>query len=348
METLGGTEFAPESAYLNTSTCGLLPHRAVTAMAELARELAAGRPEGAGDWGQVSAARGSFARLTGVSEGRVAVGGSVSVHTGLIASSLPPGAEVLFPEGEFASVVTPFTARGDLQARYAPLDGLADAVRSGTALVAFSAVQSADGRIVDLRAVREAAAAHGARTLLDASQSAGWLPLDAGAWDFTVTGGFKYLLCPRGVSFLTVTEEAQRTVAPLHAGALAAESPWEAFYGPVKRFARSARRFDEPPAYLSYHGAAPALALLEEIGVEAVHAHATALARRFREGLSSLGHTPIPGDSAIVAVPGLGGRAEELARAGVVVSARAGNLRAAFHLYNSAADVDRALEAIAG
>jgi selenocysteine lyase/cysteine desulfurase len=348
METLGGAEFAPEMTYLNTSSCGLLPRRTVAAVKLLADELAAGRPAGAGDFSEVSAARRSFARLAGVDEERVAVGGSVSVHVGLIAASMPPGAEVLFPEGEYASVITPFTVRGDLKLRYAPLDGLAEAVRPGTALVAFSSVQSADGRIADLPAVRAAAAAHGARTLVDASQSAGWLPLDAGAWDFTVTGGFKFLLCPRGVSFLTVTEQAQECVVPIHAGTFASEVLWGTTYGPVEELARSARRFDEPPAFISYHGAKQSLELLEEIGIDAVHAHDTALARRFRAGLTELGHEPVPGDSAIVAVPGLGHRAPELARAGILVSDRAGNLRAAFHLYNSAADVARVLEVLSG
>ncbi|MFD9220872.1 aminotransferase class V-fold PLP-dependent enzyme [Streptomyces sp. NPDC060064] len=348
METLGGAEFAPDTTYLNTSTCGLLPRRTVAAVTALAEELAAGRPGGAGDFSEVTAARQSFARLTGVDEERVAVGGSVSVHVGLIASSLPTGAEVLFPEGEYASVITPFLVRGDLKLRYAPLDELADAVRPGTALVAFSSVQSADGRIADLPAVRAAAAAHGARTLVDASQSAGWLPLDAGAWDFTVTGGFKFLLCPRGASFLTVTEEAQQTLVPIHAGTFAAEVLWGTTYGPIEELAHSARRFDEPTAFLSYHGARQSLALLEETGIDAVHAHNTALARGFRAGLSELGHEPVPGESGIVAVPGLGHRVPELARAGITLAERAGNLRAAFHLYNSAAEVDWVLDVLSG
>lgn len=342
------TEFAPETTYLNTSTCGLLPRRTVEAVKALAEDNAAGRRAGSGDFEVVDGARAGFARLAGVGVDRVAVGGSVAVHVGLIAASLPAGAEILAPEGEFSSVVTPFALRGDLKVRYVPLEGLADAVRPGTALVAFSAVQSADGRMADLDAVRAAAAAHGARTLLDAAQSAGWLPLDAGAYDYTVTGAFKFLLCPRGTSFLTVTEEAQQTLSPLFAGMAAAEDPSTSTYGPVTRLAPDARRFDAPPSFLSYHGAERSLALLEEVGVDAVHGHVTALAARFRTGLAGLGFQAVPSTTAIVAVPGLGGREPELARAGVMVSSRAGNLRAAFHLYNTEADVDRALDVLSG
>ncbi|UYQ61447.1 aminotransferase class V-fold PLP-dependent enzyme [Streptomyces peucetius] len=343
-------EFAPRTTYLNTAVYGLLPRRSIRAVTALAEELGEGRAGGPGNFSAVTAARRSFARLAGVDEDRVAVGGSVSTHVGLIAASLPPGAEVLSPEGEFTSLVTPFSVRDDLKRRYVPLDELAEAVRPGTALVAFSSVQSADGRVADLAAVRAAAAAHGARTLLDASQSAGWLPLAAGDWDFTVTAGYKFLLCPRGVSFLTVTEEAQESLPALHAGTVSAERPWQddTLYGPIAELARSARRYDETPAYLPYHGAEQSLALLEECGIEALHAHGTALAARFRAALREHGHEPVPGDSATVAIPGLGDRAPELGRAGVLVSGRAGNLRVAFHLYNSPADVDRILERLVG
>ncbi|MEO3977069.1 aminotransferase class V-fold PLP-dependent enzyme [Streptomyces sp. CAU 1734] len=346
METLGGSEFAPDTTYLNTAMCGLLPARAVTVMNTLLAELAAGRPGGSGEFTVLEAVRESFARIAGVGPERVAVGGSVSVHAGLIANSLPPGAEVLFPEGEYSSVVTPFAVRGDLRLRYAPLEDLAGAIRPGTALVAFSMVQSADGRIADRAAIRAAAAAHGTRTLVDASQSAGWLPLDAGEWDFTVTAGFKFLLCARGVSFLTVGEEAGETVTPIHAGPFAAADLWGQPYGPVPELAGTARRFDEAPAFLVYHGAQASLALLEEIGIGAVHAHATALARDLRDGVEALGHRAVPGESAIVALPGLGGRAAALSGAGIVVSERGGNLRLAFHLHNSAADVARVLEVL--
>lgn len=349
MESMGintGIEFAPTSTYLNTASCGLLPRRAVTAVHRLATENAEGRPGGAGDFEAVDAARAAFARLVGVDPGRVATGGSVAVHAGLIAGSLPPGAEVLVPEGEFASIVNPFVLRGDLKMRYVPLAELAGAVTPSTALVSFSAVQSADGRTADLPAVRAAAAAHGARTLLDATQAAGWLPLDANAYDYTLTGAFKWLLCPRGVSFLTVREEAQDSLAPLHGGWLAAADTWNSTYGPLDRLAPDARRFDEPTAFLAYHGAAAALTLVEEVGVAAIHAHDTALAARYRRGLAALGHTPVPGDSPVVSVPGLADRASGLTRAGILTSARAGHLRAAFHLYNTEADVDRLLDVL--
>ncbi|MFG2883093.1 aminotransferase class V-fold PLP-dependent enzyme [Streptomyces sp. NPDC048297] len=346
-ESLVRAEFSPKNTFLNTASSGLLPARTVAALHEAVAIRAEGRPMDP-LFEDVEAARASFARLASVPAGRVAAGPSVAAQTGLVAASLPSGAEVLTAEGDFTSVINPFHTRGDLKVRAVPLERLAESVRPGTALVAVSAAQSADGRITDLPALREAARAHGARTYVDFSQAAGWLPMDAGAYDFTVSTAFKWLLGPHGAAFLVVPEDFGDLI-PLLAGWVAAESPWDSCYGPVTELAHSARRFDVSPALFTYAGLRHSLALIEELGVAAVHAHDLALADRFRAGLASLGHAPLPAPgSAIVSVPGLGERQGEVSRAGIEVSDRAGNLRASFHLYNTEADVDRLLDVLAG
>ncbi|MEU0334501.1 aminotransferase class V-fold PLP-dependent enzyme [Streptomyces sp. NPDC006193] len=346
-ESVVRAEFRPKRIHLNTASSGLLPARTVAALQEAALLRAEGRsllPL----YEDVEASRAAFARLVGVPATRVAAGASVAAHTGVIAASLPAGAEVLTAEGDFTSVLNPFHVRGDLKVRAVPLERIAESVRPGTALVAVSAAQSADGRIADLPALREAARAHGVRTYVDFSQAAGWLPVDADAFDFTATVAFKWLLGPHGAAFLTVPEDFGG-LTPFLAGWVAGEVPWDSCYGPVAELARSARRFDLSHALFTYAGLRRSLELIEELGVSALHAHAVALADRFRAGLADLGREPVPAPgSAIVAVPGLGSRQPELSEAGIEVSDRAGHLRAAFHLHNTAADVDRLLEALAG
>ncbi|MFH9086213.1 aminotransferase class V-fold PLP-dependent enzyme [Streptomyces sp. NPDC017673] len=340
-------EFTPKSIYLNTASNGLLPARSVAALKDAALLRAEGRPL-TSLYEDVEASRAAFARLVGVPATRVAAGASVAAHTGVIAASLPAGAEVLTAEDDFTSVLNPFHVRGDLKVRTVPLEAVAESVRPGTALVAVSAAQSADGRVADLPALREAARAHGARTYVDFSQAAGWLPVEADAYDFTASVSFKWLLGPHGAAFLTVPEDFGG-LTPLLAGWVAAERPWDSCYGPVAELAHSARRFDLTHALFTFAGLRRSLELVEELGVDAVHAHDTALADRFRAGLAGLGHEPVPAPgSAIVSVPGLGARQPALSEAGIEVSDRAGNLRAAFHLYNTAADVDRLLEALSG
>ncbi|WP_416967407.1 aminotransferase class V-fold PLP-dependent enzyme [Streptomyces sp. 4F14] len=339
------TEFAPRTTYLNTASSGLLPTRSVTAIQEAVALRAQGRPLDP-LWADVETCRAAYGRLTGVPAERVAAGPSVATHTALIAASLPPGAEVLTAEDDFTSVLNPFHVRDDLKVRAVPLERLAESVRPGTALVAVSAAQSADGRIADLPALREAARRHGARTYVDFSQAAGWLPFDAGDYDYTASVTFKWLLGPHGSAFLTVPEDFG-TLVPLLASWVSAEAPWDACYGPVTELAHSARRFDTTPALFSYAGLRASLELIEELGVSTIHAHDLALADRFRTGVEALGHRVLPAEgSAIVSVPGLGVRQPELARRGIQVSDRAGNLRASFHLNNTREDVDALLEAL--
>ncbi|MEU8469432.1 aminotransferase class V-fold PLP-dependent enzyme [Streptomyces sp. NPDC029006] len=346
-ESLVRAEFSPKSIYLNTASNGLLPARTVAALRDAALLRAEGRPL-LPLYDDVEGARAAYARLVGVPESRVAAGATVAAHTGVIAASLSAGAEVLTAESDFTSVLNPFHVRGDLKVRTVPLERIAESVRPGTALVAVSAVQSTDGRLADLPALREAAHAHGARTYVDFSQAAGWLPVDAGAHDFTASVAYKWLLGPHGAAFLTVPEDFGGLV-PVLAGWVAAEEPWDSCYGPVGELAHSARRFDLSHALFSYAGLRPSLELIEELGLSAVHAHAVGLADRFRAGLADLGHEPLPAPgSAVVSVPALGSRQQGLSEAGIEVSDRAGNLRASFHLYNTAEDVDRLLQALAG
>lgn len=172
------SSIAPGITYLNTATMGLPPTRTAEALRTAIDDCATGRPPLDRYEAAVGAARASFARLLSTSVDRVAIGSTVSTSVGKIAAALPAGSEVLVADGDFSSLVNPFAGRGDLTLRSVPLAGLAAEVRPGTALVAVSAVQSADGRVADLPAIRAAAAAHGARTLVDATQAAGWLPCE--------------------------------------------------------------------------------------------------------------------------------------------------------------------------
>jgi selenocysteine lyase/cysteine desulfurase len=346
-DSLAPAEFAPEVCFLNTAAMGLLPARTRAALDADLDAWAAGRCDPVSYDRAVGAARASFARLVGTAPERVAIGSQVSALVGLIAEALPSGAEVLLAEGEFTSLSQPFRNRPDLVLRTVPLESLADEVRPSTALVAVSAVQSADGRVADLVALRAASTAHGARLLVDTTQSSGWLTVRADQADYLVCGTYKWLLCPRGTAFLAASPEAMESLRPLAPGWYAGDDPWTNCYDSVT-LAPDARRFDVSPAWLLFVGTAASLSLVEELTPERIGAHNLALGERFRAGLAALGHRPVPGRSAIVSVPGLGAAAPRLAEAQVLMSNRAGNLRAGFHLYNTCTDVDRALEVLSG
>jgi selenocysteine lyase/cysteine desulfurase len=335
-------EFEPAGIYANTASIGLPPRRAVDALHEAIRTWWAGRAEAAGYDEVVNRARQLFASLVGTTPERVAIGNQVSTFTALVATALPDGARVLAAEEDFTSVLFPFLAHADrgVHVQTVPLAGLVDAIGPGVDLVAVSAVQSADGRLVPggLEALSSAAARHGSLTYVDATQAVGWLPFDADRFDFVSCAAYKWLLSPRGTAFGVVRPERLGMLRPLYAGWYAGDDPWTSIYGPPFRLAKDARRLDISPAWLSWAGTVPALELLAEVGIAAIHRHDLALANALRGRLG----LP-PGDSAIVtAQDGL----ERLRAAGIKASVRAGAVRLSFHLHNTEADVDAVARAL--
>jgi selenocysteine lyase/cysteine desulfurase len=336
--------FAPERIYLNTASFGLPPRPAFEAYEAAAAEWRGGRT-GFDGWDRsVGVARATFARLADVAEGDVAIGAAVSAFAGLVAAALPAGARVLCAEEDFTSVLFPFLAqeRRGVAVELVPLERIAEAVDARHDLVAVSAVQSADGRLADLDAIAAAAAHHDVRSFIDTTQAMGWLPLDCSRFDYTACHGYKWLLSPRGTAYFTIRPERRDDLIPHAAGWYAGEDEGGSYYGAPLRLAHDARRFDLSPAWLCWVGAAPALALLENVGIEAIRAHDVGLANRLRAGLGLA-----PADSAIVAASGLpSDTAERLRDAGVMAAARGGALRLSCHLYTTESDVDRALEVI--
>ncbi|RKS08607.1 selenocysteine lyase/cysteine desulfurase [Nocardiopsis sp. Huas11] len=334
-------QFAPETTYLNTATHGLAPARATRALERHVREVASGRFSAGSADAVIDAARASYARLTGVPVDRIAVGTHVAQFVGTVAATVPAGAEVLVPVREFASVGFPFMAREGVTVREVPLERLPDEVGPGTAMVAVSAVQSADGAIAPLEQLITACRNHGARLLVDTTQAAGWLPVPCDRIDYTVCSTYKWLLGPRGAAFLTGTAEALAELAPLAPNWFAGAEPWNSLYGGPLRLATEARRLDLAPVWSAWLGLAPALELIEEVGVETIRAHDAALGDRLRAARDMA-----PTGSAIVSLPAPEGAAERVAEAGVVAAVRDGRLRASFHLYNDESDVDRLVKAL--
>jgi selenocysteine lyase/cysteine desulfurase len=339
-------QFAPETSYLNTASFGLPPARTFAAVRAALDAWSAGRAAPTAYDPLVAEVRARFAALLGARVEDTSIGGTVAALTAPIAAALPAGAEVLCARGEFTSTIQAFHSRGDLAVRTVPLERLADSVRPATALVAVSAVQSADGRVTDLPALHAACRERGARLLVDATQAAGWLPLSAADAEYWVCADYKWLLGARSIGFLVLDEAAAREdgLRPPTPGWYGTADPWADPYGPVEP-APDARRFDTTPDWLGCVAAAESLAFLSSVGIDLIHRHDLALAREFREGATARGLAPASADdSAIVSLPG----APPLTTPGVVTSHRAGALRLSFHVYNTRADVERALRALNG
>jgi selenocysteine lyase/cysteine desulfurase len=338
MRVAFGQEFDVPDGYLNTASIGIpsvAVGRAVTAAVRDWR-VGTARP---GDFdAAVERGRGAFAELVGVGGHRVTIGGAASALVGLVAASVPDGARVLVPAGDFTSVTWPFAAQAGrgVTVTEAPPDELGERA-SEYDVVAASVVQSADGRILDLDALR-AARAWGTRVVLDATQALGWFDGELGWADAVVASGYKWLLSPRGVAWLAVHPDLDPV--PQLAGWYAGDDPWTSVYGLPMHLAADARRLDTSHAWYCHVGAGVALPWFASLDRAAVRAHCAGLADAFRAGLGME-----PAGSAIVAVRHPDA-VERLAAAGIVASSRAGAARVSFHVYNTEADVAAALRAL--
>ena len=252
-------EGTPTRGYLDSATFGLPPRSTLAAMEDALAGWRTGRRWR--DWEEDGeACRELFAGLVGARAEDVALVGTTSVATGLVAASLPveEGANVVLYERDFTSAMLPFRTlepRG-VELRLAPLERLAEAVDEHTALVSVSLVQSAEGRVVDLDALRAA----GAPILLDATQAVGAYPVDLTGVDYLVAHGYKWLLCPRGLTFFYVSPERRLQLEPLTAGWKSRLDPYADYYG-LPELTPDARRLDVSLPWFSAAGGRPSLEL---------------------------------------------------------------------------------------
>lgn len=337
-----GERFDIRSGYLNTASIGVPSVSTADRLVETIAEWRTGAVQPADFDVDVSAARAAWASLLGVSVDDVAIGATVSQLIGLVAASVPDAARVVTVKGEFTSVTFPFAAQAHRGVTVTEVDPehLVDSV-SAADVVAVSVVQSADGAIADLDAVRAAAGVTGTRVVLDVTQAAGWMPLDLRWADYVIGASYKWLLAPRGAAWVAVRPDKLADVIPSAANWFAAEDPWEGIYGLPLRLATTARRLDLSPVSFAHRGAATSLPWLASLDMAAVRDHCVGLADT---ALMELGLAPR--GSAIIALDLSDEDAVRLSDAGVVASARAGRIRLSFHVYNSEADVELMLHAL--
>jgi len=334
-------EGSPTRGYLDTATYGLPPRTTVAAVEEA---LASWRGRGSWlDWEQDGeACRELFAQIVGAQAEEIAYVAAASVAAGIVAASLPTeaGANVVLYERDFDSVLFPWRplAERGVELRMLPLERLAEGIDERTALVAVSLVQSSDGRVPDLAAIKAA----GTRLFLDGTQAVGSIPVSLEGVDYLVAHSYKWLLSPRGLCFFYVRPERLPEITPWLAGWKSRSDPFEDYYG-APELASDAHRLDVSIPWFSAPAARASLDLIAGLGPETIGEHNLALAHSFA---SELGLAEPASPILRVPVDDADSAVERLKRAGVACSARSGSIRFAFHLYNDEQDVALALEAL--
>lgn len=224
----------------------------------------------------------------------------------------------------------------------------AEVIDERTRLVAVTHVGFRNGARLDAAAISRIAHERGALMLLDCYQSAGSMTVDVKALDvdFAVGGLYKYLLGTAGVAFLYVRNSLVQELVPTVSGWFA-QADIAAMNIASNCPAPSARRFEagSPPVVACY-AAEAALAIIAEVGTDAIEQRVRNLSAACMDQLAAIGWPAVTPreDSrrgAMIAIPSRdsAGLDAALAARDIVVSHRDANVRACFHFYNNDADI---------
>ena len=315
--------------------------------------------------------REAFARLVGAHSDDIAIVAAASYGISLAATNLPirAGQSVLVLDGQFPSNVYPWRERtrqcgATVHTVSKPEDGdwtraVLDSLSPETAVAALGTLHWIDGALIDLEAVAARCRELGAALVVDATQSAGALPIDVRRIqpDFLVSATYKWLMGPYSLGLLYVSERWQSEGRPF-------EHSWVHRRG-AQNFSRlidyqddfepGARRFDvgERSNFTLVPAADLAIRTLLEWGVENVSETARQISAAVMRGLEPLGFEAL--EPALRAPHYLGLTSKRalpsdlvarLATRQVYVSARGDSVRVTPHVYNTQDDVDRLVAAV--
>jgi len=350
-------------AYFDHAAVGPLPTRAVEAVNRVTEE----KCEGDLHWGSwedtAEALRDSIATLIGASVEEVALVHSTSEGIAIVANGLSygKGCNIVTCDMEFMSNLYPWQAlakRHGLELRIVRnrdgvlrMEDFSSAIDAKTRIVAVSHVQYANGFRINLGELSKIAHENGAYVVTDAVQSVGQMPVAVSKLgvDFLATSGYKWLLSPISTGFLYVRQELFEELWPTIVGYRSDESSHEFSF---KEFqpAHTARRYEGGQLnFPGFAGMKESLALLREIGVDAIQARIISLVDRMVDGLKRNTKVQVKScldESCRSGIVNLACRdpesvAKRLLQSGIVVSVRAGGLRISPHFYNTENEVDK-------
>jgi selenocysteine lyase/cysteine desulfurase len=312
------------------------------------RAWQAGSARWVDDWDRpVEAARADFASIIGARADEIALVPAASLAMGLVADTLQPGDVVVVPEDEHVSDLFPLLVaeRRGVEVRQVPFAGLVDAIDDRTTLVAASLVQMQTGRVGDLSGICGRARTVGARVFIDATHALPFVSVAAhiADVDYLVCHAYKHMLGARGTGYLYVRADRIDDLLPSYASWHGAPDKWTRFFGGPLTLAEDASRFDLSLAWLPWAATLESTRLIATWCRDGTLEEPLALAARLATALgleptgSSLVCVPIADPEPVRAA---------LETAGIRAAVRGDAIRFSVHVWNDAADVDRAVDAI--
>ena len=362
-----------QSVYLNQASLGLIGQPSVTAMHAFIDNVGRHGNLYMDDRDEVAyceTLRERASRLLHCDSTQVAIVASASEILGQLPMLLQPRlrSTILAVSSDFPAITRPWLRQAALKnhtVRFVDdqptcdlTDTLIEAIDESTSVVAVSSVQYATGTVVDISRLRQRAVEVGARLIVDATQAAGAMRVDAAAWnaDAVVASGYKWLGGHGGVALAVMSPLLLEQVPPLP-GWMGASDPF-GFDATSVSLANDARRYTQSTmSYASMAGLVVAVEQLLSLGEARIEAHARSLSAMLVSDASKYGWEPFRsvGDPAgsphIISlghpresVPAI---VEGLRSCNIVCGNRGGRIRISLAPYNDASDISTLIEALA-
>lgn len=315
----------------------------------------------------VSRCREKAANLLKVNAEEIAFPSSSSEGINILVYGLPwrEGDNVVVCDVEFPSEILPWTRlQKGVEIRivrnrnwYIDLEAIDAAIDSRTRLVVVSEVSYFTGQRLKIKVLSSIVRKKGSLLCVDATHSAGVVPIEAGYADILVASCYKWLLSVHGTAiFYWNRDRLPDLEVPFlgwHSGVSIPD--WQT---PTQfTLRKEADRFEPGNvSFISLYILDNALDRILKIGVPAIEEHVLNLSGRVWKGLNQLGlELMTPEDRSERAgnicfmTPRLREVTDGLARKGIVVwggYAGVGRVRISTHLYNTEEDVERLITAI--
>ncbi len=360
------------STYLNTASVALMYVGCQRAIDEWNKDLAENGTVNFNEHAEQTIFEGlhnAFAELVAAQPTDIAVASSATEQLASLAwAVMPPRGSTILTSGiVFPTTVYPFSrvARhtGATMEFVPGEDGyldpqkLLEKINDNTSVVCLSHVEFGSGQQYDLKLFSEVCRQHGALLIVDATQSAGAVPIDAvncGA-DAIVCGGYKWLCGPFGASVMYVSPYLQKSLDPGLVGFRSNRDIWN-LQVDSQDYPDTAHRFEfSTMAYGCAKGLASSVAYLNKVGVKNIQAYNLKLADRIIEALDEMGAEIFsPRDqlqrTSIVSArfPNIDSKkiVQGLNEKNIIISPRRDFFRFSPHFYNTQNDIETAIDAI--
>jgi len=239
------------------------------------------------------------AKLFNVDPTDIAIGSSATELLSSLAWAISPtkGQNIVSTEIVFPSTVYPWkrvaNATGatvklaKCKGSYLNPDDIVKLLDHNTAVVCISHVEYGNGQLFDLEKLSNATHAVGALFIVDATQSAGAIPIDVKnvAIDALVCGAYKWLCGPFGAAIMYISPELRSNLEPGLVGFRSHKDMWD--LNPERiNYSDTAKKFEfSTMAFGCAKGLETSISYILNIGVENIRARNYFLTNKLIKGL---------------------------------------------------------------